>query len=84
MSLPVDWRCTGCRRLLGRRLGEQLHIRLSKAAGDSYDYIVSLPARATCRACGTANQMNPEAREALRERESAGDGASCPSTTLRT
>jgi hypothetical protein len=81
MSRHEDWRCSKCGRLLGRQLGDRLHIRFG-ARGQAFDYTVSLPARALCRDCGTENSINPEARDARStEAPSARDGASCPSTT---
>ena len=52
---PIDWRCDGCDKLLGRMLGDRLHIR----SGRGDEYLVSPPATATCRGCGRLNALDP-------------------------
>lgn len=47
----VDWRCVDCHQLLGVLRDGQIQIRFSRGA----DYIVSVPAAATCSSCGAVN-----------------------------
>jgi phage FluMu protein Com len=47
------WRCHECRRLLGIREGDRLHIRI---AGD-HEYVVSLPVTAKCPGCHALNEL---------------------------
>ena len=48
-----DWRCSNCDRLLGRHEGERIHLKMDRA----HEYLVSLPATATCRGCGALNEL---------------------------
>lgn len=47
----ADWRCLECGKLLGVRRGGKLHVRVH-----GHDYLVTLPAEAVCRGCGTVNR----------------------------
>lgn len=47
-----DWRCTGCGKLLGIHRDGLMHLSFARG----HEYLVSLPATATCRGCGTLNQ----------------------------
>lgn len=49
----TDWRCPRCAKLLGRWRADRLHLR----HGRNHEYIVSLPATATCRGCGTLSEL---------------------------
>ena len=40
-----DWRCATCGKLIGRRRGNELYIRVRH-----HEYIVALPAQASCSA----------------------------------
>ena len=42
-----DWRCTRCFGLLGKRVGERVHLRTTRGA----EYVAPLPITAVCR-CG--------------------------------
>lgn len=53
-TLPTDWRCHRCDRLLGRREAGRVHIRFSRGA----EYLASLPVTATCRGCGALNDLD--------------------------
>ena len=53
-----DWRCTCCGKLLGQFRGDRLHVRFTRG----HEYLVSLPAQATCRGCGTLNEAAAPAR----------------------
>ncbi|GGE82647.1 hypothetical protein H1W37_03605 [Stappia taiwanensis] len=53
----ADWRCTRCDKLLGVRRDGQLHLRFARG----HEYLVSLPAVATCRGCGTLNKASAPA-----------------------
>ena len=48
---PSDWRCRHCGKLLAIRRSGRLHI-----AVQGHDYLVTAPAEATCRSCGTHNR----------------------------
>lgn len=48
-----DWRCPCCDKLLGRRRGDRLHLRHAR----NHEYLVSLPASASCRSCGTMSEI---------------------------
>ena len=48
---PSDWRCRCCGKLLAIRRSGRLHI-----AVQGHDYLVTAPAEATCRSCGTFNR----------------------------
>lgn len=51
-SSSADWRCTCCGKKLGLFQDGRLHVRFTR----SHEYLVSLPAQATCRGCGTLNE----------------------------
>ena len=59
-SLPMrritsdDWRCHNCRKLLGRLKNGVMHLRFERG----HEYIVSLPAVATCRGCNSLNKFD--------------------------
>lgn len=53
-----DWRCMGCGKLLGVRRDGVMHLSFARG----HEYLVSLPATATCRGCGTLNQATANAR----------------------
>lgn len=53
-----DWRCMGCGKLLGVRRDGVMHLSFARG----HEYLVSLPATATCRRCGTLNQATATAR----------------------
>lgn len=48
----IEWRCTCCAKLLGIRRGGRMHLRFARG----HEYLVSLPATATCRGCGALNR----------------------------
>lgn len=54
----ADWRCTGCGKLLGIRRDGLMHLSFARG----HEYLVSYPATATCRGCGTLNQATAPAR----------------------
>ena len=49
-----EWRCAGCGKLLGVHNGTRLHIRMEKG----HEYLVGLPATATCRGCRQINEFH--------------------------
>lgn len=51
-----EWHCEKCRKLLGKVRDGRLHIRFSRG----HQYIVSLPATATCRGCRTLNEIGAQ------------------------
>lgn len=51
--MTTDWRCTTCGKLLGTRTGDRIRITFARG----HDYIVGLPAVATCRGCGKLNDI---------------------------
>ncbi|WP_423209302.1 hypothetical protein E2976_15010 [Paracoccus yeei] len=53
-----DWRCNCCGKLLGVRRDGVMHLSFARG----HEYLVSLPATATCRGCGTLNQATAPAR----------------------
>ena len=53
-TADAAWRCTRCDKLLGVRRGGRLHLRHSR----NHEYLVCLPVSATCRACGTLNELS--------------------------
>lgn len=53
-----DWRCNCCGKLLGVRREGVMHLSFARG----HEYLVSLPATATCRGCGTLNQATAPAR----------------------
>ena len=53
-----DWRCNCCGKLLGVRRDGLIHVSFARG----HEYLVSLPATATCRGCGTLNQATAPAR----------------------
>lgn len=53
-----EWRCTRCDKLLGVCRDGQLHLRFTRG----HEYLVSFPAVATCRGCGTLNRATAPAR----------------------
>ena len=48
----TEWRCVCCGKLLGVCRDGRMHLRFARG----HEYLVSLPATATCRGCGTLNQ----------------------------
>ena len=54
----ADWRCRGCGKLLGIRRDGLMHLSFARG----HEYLVSCPATATCRGCGTLNQASAPAR----------------------
>lgn len=52
MKQALEWRCSGCGKLLGVLRAGRLHIRFAR----SHEYIVGFPATGTCRSCGTLNE----------------------------
>ena len=50
----TEWRCTRCDKLLGVCRDGRMHLRFARG----HEYLVSLPATATCRGCGTLNEAN--------------------------
>jgi len=48
-----DWRCSGCFKLLGRRLNGHVHVHFARG----HQYQMSLPVSALCRSCGTLNAI---------------------------
>jgi hypothetical protein len=59
----IQWRCSTCEKLLGIRRGSRVHISFSRG----HEYLVGLPASATCRDCHTLNEL---AEMSLPERRS--------------
>ena len=51
---PADWRCHRCSRLLGRLEDGVVHLHFARG----HQYLVSLPAVATCRACNSLNKLD--------------------------
>ncbi len=48
----LDWRCTCCGKLLGRRHGSVVLVQFARG----HRYRISRPASAVCRGCGTLNE----------------------------
>jgi RNase P subunit RPR2 len=53
-----DWRCTRCDKLLGVSRDGRMHLRFARG----HEYFVSFPVVATCRGCGTLNQVTDPAQ----------------------
>jgi RNase P subunit RPR2 len=53
-----DWRCTRCDKLLGICRDGRMHLRFARG----HEYFVSFPVVATCRGCGTLNQVTDSAQ----------------------
>lgn len=53
-----DWRCCRCGALLGIPRDGLMHVSFARG----HEYLVSFPATATCRRCGTLNQATGAAR----------------------
>lgn len=54
----LEWRCTGCGKLLGIRRDGRLHLRFARG----HEYLVGFPVQATCRGCGTLNHASAPTR----------------------
>lgn len=54
----ADWNCSCCGKLLGIRRDGLMHLSFARG----HEYLVSFPATATCRRCGTLNQATAPAR----------------------
>ncbi len=52
------WRCTRCEKLLGVCRDGHMHLRFARG----HEYFVSFPVVATCRGCGTLNQVSAPAQ----------------------
>lgn len=50
----IDWRCTCCRKLLGRRCDGRVLIQFARG----HRYAGSVPMTAVCRCCGTLNEVS--------------------------
>lgn len=48
----LDWRCTCCGKLMGRRAGAVVLIQFARG----HRYRAPRPVSAVCRACGTLNE----------------------------
>ena len=48
-----EWRCNSCAKLLGVCRDGRMHLRFARG----HEYFVGFPVVATCRGCGTLNQM---------------------------
>ena len=53
-----EWRCTRCDKLLGVSRDGRMHLRFARG----HEYFVSFPVVATCRGCGTLNQVTDPAQ----------------------
>jgi hypothetical protein len=49
----TEWRCTKCDKLLGICQNDRMHLCFARG----HEYLVSLPVAATCRGCGTLNEV---------------------------
>ncbi len=50
---PAEWRCSHCNKLLGVPRGARVHLRFSRG----HEYFAGYPVTATCRGCGTLNEL---------------------------
>ncbi len=57
-TLSPEWRCTRCDKLLGVCRDGRMHLRFARG----HEYLVGFPLQATCRGCGTLNQVQSPAR----------------------
>ena len=48
-----EWRCTGCRKLLGVLHDGRLHLRFARG----HEYLVGFPATSVCRGCRKLNEL---------------------------
>lgn len=49
----ADWRCTRCGKLLGIQRDGRVHLSFARG----HEYLASFPVQATCRKCGTLNEL---------------------------
>jgi hypothetical protein len=54
LGMMNEWRCTECKKLLGKIEAGRLHIEFARG----HKYIVDLPAVALCRGCNCLNEWN--------------------------
>lgn len=54
----TQWRCTRCGKLLGKRVGDRMHIR----SANSSDYVASFPIEAKCCRCMAKNSASSPIR----------------------
>jgi phage FluMu protein Com len=50
----AEWRCTRCDKLLGVCRDGRMHLRFARGR----EYFVGFPVQATCRGCGTLNEIS--------------------------
>lgn len=50
----LDWRCSQCFKLLGKRQNDRVHVQFARG----HQYLVSTPMSAVCRKCGTLNELD--------------------------
>jgi hypothetical protein len=75
----AEWRCT-CGKLLGLVRDGKLHVRPYR----SHEYMVSLPAEATCHFCGAVSRSNENPEGARRPFAASGsEGVKCLSKISR-
>ena len=49
-----EWRCSRCGKLLGLISKARIHLRFARG----HEYVAGLPVTATCRGCGTLNELS--------------------------
>ncbi len=53
-SRSPEWRCSRCGKLLGLISKARIHLRFARG----HEYLAGLPVTATCRGCGTLNELS--------------------------
>ncbi len=59
--MKQEWRCRRCGKLLGVVSEDLLYFRSTRGQ----EYVASLPAKAKCRSCHSANELRPSRPRAL-------------------
>lgn len=54
----TEWRCRRCDKLLGVCRDGRMHLRFARG----HEYFVGFPVAATCRGCGSLNQVTAPKR----------------------
>lgn len=70
--MEKEWRCTHCRKLLGIRDGNRLHLKFSRG----HEYLVGMPVTGVCRGCRTLNELTEPRPTGPPGRETSGDSQS--------
>lgn len=59
-SAATEWRCHKCGKLLGVVRCGRIHLQFTRG----HQYVVGMPVMASCRGCGTMNELDRQSVKA--------------------